>query len=77
MTSVTTLSSRFQLSIRNCSPEDRSDQAVADTQKCIVVPLDMPLALRAAEPPRRHKLATADAIVYATAQARGRRAAHL
>ena len=63
MTSVTTLSSRFQLSIRKRSPEDRSDQAVAEAQKCIVVPLDMPLAPLAAELHRRHKLATADAIV--------------
>ena len=51
--------------------EDRADQVIAYTQKCIVVPLDTPLALLAAELHRQHKLATADAIVYATAQARG------
>ena len=53
------------------SGEDRADQVIAYTQKCIVVPLDMPIALLAAELHRQHKLATADAIVYATAQARG------
>ena len=51
--------------------EDRADQVIAYTQKCIVVPLDTPLALLAAELHRQHKLATADAIVYATARARG------
>lgn len=53
------------------SGEDRADQVIAYTQKCIVVPLDTPLALLAAELHRQHKLATADAIVYATAQSRG------
>ena len=53
------------------SGEDRADQVIAYTQKCIVVPLDTPIALLAAELHREHKLATADAIVYATAQARG------
>lgn len=51
--------------------EDRADQVIAYTQKCIVVPLDTPLALLAAELQGRHRLATADAIVYATAQAQG------
>ena len=59
------------------NPAKTAPQAIADTQKCIVVPLDMPLALLAAELHRRHVLATADAIVYAAAQARGRRAAQL
>ncbi|MBC7481274.1 MAG: type II toxin-antitoxin system VapC family toxin [Rhizobacter sp.] len=53
------------------SGEDQADQVIAYTQKCIVVPLDTPLALLAAELHRQHKLATADAIVYATAQAHG------
>ncbi|KNZ33310.1 MAG: twitching motility protein PilT [Methylibium sp. NZG] len=51
--------------------EDRADQVIAFTQKCIVVPLDSQLALLAADLHRQYKLATADAIVYATAQARG------
>lgn len=45
----------------------RADQAIAYTQKCIVAPMDTRIALRAAECCRIHKLATADAIVYATA----------
>ena len=51
--------------------EDEADQMIAYTQKCIVVPLDTTIALLAAEQHREHKLATADAIVYATARHRG------
>ena len=51
--------------------EDRADSVIAHTQICVVVPLDTPIALAAAELHRRHKLAIADAIVYATAQAQG------
>lgn len=47
--------------------EDKADQVIAYTQKCVVVPLDTAIALRAADLHREHKLATADAIVYATA----------
>ena len=50
--------------------EERADQVIAYTQKCDVVPLDTPIALLAADLHRTHKLATADAIVYATAQHR-------
>lgn len=48
--------------------EDRADQVIAYTQKCVVVPMDTRIALLAAEMHRQYKLATADAIVYATAQ---------
>ena len=51
--------------------EEHADQLIAYTQKCVVVPLDTPIALLAAELHRQHKLATADAIVYATALANG------
>lgn len=51
--------------------EEAGDQVIAFTQKCIVVPLDTPIALLAADLHRQHKLATADAIVYATAQHMG------
>jgi predicted nucleic acid-binding protein len=51
--------------------EDRADSVIAHTQTCVVVPLDTSIALLAAELHRRHQLATADAIVYATAQAQG------
>ena len=43
---------------------------IAYTQKCIVIPLDTRLALLAAELHRTHRLATADAIVYASARDR-------
>jgi predicted nucleic acid-binding protein len=51
--------------------EDKADQVIAYTQKCIVVPLDTEIALLAADLHREYKLATADAIVYATARRRG------
>lgn len=48
--------------------EDKADQVIAYTQKCVVVPLDTSIALLAADLHREYKLATADAIVYATAR---------
>jgi predicted nucleic acid-binding protein len=51
--------------------EDKADQVIAFTQVCQVVPLDTEIALRAAESCRVHKLATADAIIFETAQAQG------
>jgi predicted nucleic acid-binding protein len=51
-------------------PEDVADLAIAYTLTCVVVPLDANLALSAAELCKRHKLSTADAIVYATALTR-------
>ena len=47
--------------------EDEADQVIAYTQKCVVAALDTRIALHAADLHRQHKLATADAIVYATA----------
>lgn len=49
--------------------EDKADQVIAFTQVCRVVPLDTEIALAAAEVCRVHKLATADAIIFATARA--------
>ena len=51
--------------------ENEADQVIAYTQTCTVAPLDTKIALLAAEMHRTHKLATADAIVYATAIANG------
>lgn len=51
--------------------EETADQVIAYTQKCRVVPLDTRIALLAADLHREHKLATADAIVYATAREQG------
>jgi len=49
--------------------EEKADQVIAFTQKCAVADLDTETAISAAEFSRIHKLATADAIVYATARA--------
>ena len=51
--------------------EEQADQVIAYTQKCVVVPLDTAVALLAADLHREYKLATADAIVYATARRQG------
>ena len=48
--------------------EDEADKIIAFTQLCVVVTLDTKIALLAAELSATYKLATADAIVYATAQ---------
>jgi predicted nucleic acid-binding protein len=48
--------------------EDHADRVIAYTQKCVVASLDTDIALLAAEMHAIHKLATADAVVYATAQ---------
>ena len=49
--------------------EDLEQAVLADTMKCVVAHLDAPIALHAAELSRNWRLATADAIVYATALA--------
>jgi len=51
--------------------EDRADRVIAFTETCVVADLDTAAALSAAEICSKHKLATADAIVYATALAHG------
>ena len=51
--------------------EDEADQVIAFTQVCQVIPLDTEIALAAAEACRTHKLATADAIIFASARQRG------
>jgi predicted nucleic acid-binding protein len=51
--------------------EEQADQVIAYTQKCVVVALDTVTALLAADFHREYKLATADAIVYATARRQG------
>jgi len=49
--------------------EDKIDEIIALTEVCVVVDLDTATALIAAELGRKHKLASADAIIYATARA--------
>lgn len=51
--------------------EDKANQVIAFTQVCQVVPLDTEIALAAADAWQDHKLATADALMFATARARG------
>lgn len=51
--------------------EDKADQVITFTDTCQVISLDTEIAQAAAELSARHKLATADAIVYATALAQG------
>ena len=51
--------------------EDKADQVIAFAQVCQVIPLDTEIALAAADACRTHKLATADAIIFATARAQG------
>jgi predicted nucleic acid-binding protein len=51
--------------------EDKADRVIAFTETCIVADLNTAIALSAAELCARHKLATADAIIYATALAHG------
>jgi predicted nucleic acid-binding protein len=42
-------------------------QVTALTERCIIIPLDTRLALKAAELCAQYRLSTADAVVYATA----------
>jgi predicted nucleic acid-binding protein len=51
--------------------EDQADTVIAYTQKCVVAPLDTRIALSAAGLHRQYRLATADAVVYATARELG------
>jgi predicted nucleic acid-binding protein len=53
--------------------EDKADEIFAFTQTCLVEPLDTNIAILAAELCVTQKLATADAIVYATALRHGAR----
>lgn len=51
--------------------EDKADQVIAFTETCVVVDLDTTIALSAADLCARHRLATADAVIYASALAHG------
>ena len=53
--------------------EDKADQVIAFTQVCHIVPLDTEIALAATDACRKHKLATADAVIFATARLKGAR----
>ena len=51
--------------------EEAADEFIAYTQKCVVAVLDTATAIDAASLARQHKLATADAVIYATALRHG------
>jgi predicted nucleic acid-binding protein len=51
--------------------EDKADRVIAFTGTCVVAELDTATALAAASLCATHRLATADAIIYATARAHG------
>jgi predicted nucleic acid-binding protein len=51
--------------------EGRADQVLGFAGTCVVAVLDTAIALSAAEIGVRHKLAAADAVIYATAMAFG------
>ena len=51
--------------------EEATEEIAAYADTCVVVDLDTDIALAAADIGARNKLATGDAIVYATAQAYG------
>lgn len=56
---------------RRVSVEDEFDTVLAYLQVCTIVDLDTRIALLGADLSVRHKLATADAVIYATAVALG------
>ena len=49
--------------------ETKANEIIAFTQLCTVAPLNTEIAIAAANACRTHNLATADAIIYATARA--------
>ena len=51
--------------------EDKADQVIAFTQICNIASLDTEIALAAADACREFRLATADAVIFATARAHG------
>jgi predicted nucleic acid-binding protein len=57
--------------LARAADDDRADRVVAFTRTCVVAELDTRIALSAAELATAHKLAMADAIVYASARAHG------
>ena len=62
---------RLELSkwLLRVAPEEMAEWILGIADSCQIVPLDNNLADRAAEACIGHKLATADAVIYATAQA--------
>jgi predicted nucleic acid-binding protein len=57
--------------MRSAHLDDRGQQVIAFSTRCVVVPLTTDVAVAASHYGRAHNLAVADAIIYATAQAHG------
>jgi predicted nucleic acid-binding protein len=57
--------------LRREAGESKTDEVIAFSGTCVVASLDSAIALSAAEICIRHRLAAADAIIYATALAYG------
>ena len=53
--------------VRREFPAEKAEQLIAFTATCVIADLTTDIAIFAAEICARHKLATADAIIYATA----------
>jgi predicted nucleic acid-binding protein len=53
--------------VRREFPAEKAEQLIAFTTTCVIADLTTDIAIFAAEICARHKLATADAIIYATA----------
>jgi len=51
--------------------ESDADRFIAFTRTCVVIDLDTSIALRAATLSMEHRLATADAVIYASAMEHG------
>ena len=50
--------------------DEAAAMAIADTEQCVVAPLDTSVALAAAQAAAEHRLSLADAVIYATARTR-------
>ena len=57
--------------LRNVAISERRQEVIAFSTRCLVVPLTTEIAVSASQLGRAHKLAVADAIIYASAMAHG------
>jgi predicted nucleic acid-binding protein len=60
---------QYELSrhVTRLASEEAAEQAIGYSMRCVVLPVDTRIAVRAAEFARGHTLAMADAIIYASA----------
>jgi predicted nucleic acid-binding protein len=57
--------------LRSAAVGERGQELIAFSTRCLVIPLTTEIAVSASQFGRAHKLAVADAIIYASAQAYG------